>query len=1058
MIKTEFGTVVVDTNLVPYMRARDIEFTGRNLKPGKIASIFFDDIAVNRFCQVANKVEIDAKKVIAFSSNSSTAPTAGELVYQGSSSASNTFSAIVDTYFSGNTSFVIRSLSGNFDPSASIFVENGSSVTYANLSIISATEYDNSDSFYPGEGVIATGALGGKIFAKVIATSGDDVVYLNQNFHNLNVVATSGSTLSDYSSKFRVGDLVYQTADGAARYDLATFRAHIEYINLTDGKIALRPIDGYMLANATSTSTNANVRLWCITDTASPKPLHLETFNQSGFPVGSYLKSVANSANIKITSYTHTSGVLANTLNSGLTQVLLPTSANTSGAAGNLIYFTSGTSAGSLKLITAVSGRTVTLDSALELDYSSNTHYSIGNFVVDDTSCLAGVFQVPAFPGFKFKTGNRVLTITDTSTVDDPDYAMRAAGSFVSSGILKTTQRIQTTPTLQPMPEVDADALVRPVAPSERSYNSDAVKNPKTSSTGSTTPRINLGDGLSQTFFTPKPKINANKQDYGMFVTSVDLFFKSKPLTSLGSMQLPITLKIAEVQNGYPTKNYLAAKTIQCKDVKVSNVPSTGNSATITKFTFDDPVFLEPSREYALVLGSDSPDYEVFIAEIGADVLGVTPTRRISEQPYAGSFFRSQNSSTWTPYQNQDLMFVINKAVFHNAGDGTAQFALDSAPQANNYVDKVILLASDLDFPVTDLSYSLRGIYANGSGTTQEGASGVELTKFAPIEYGALLDKSNKTSINRRKLLKGDANSFIMTLTMSTSDPDISPVVNIERLGLTASRYLVDNAGIPNTTISLLGYGTGYNAVIAAANVTNGQEKVHGTNDAAITANAALYRQYIYANSHHIGFYAINISGGGGTGAKGFAVANTDAQNVVSYVVITDPGSGYLTTPTIQIISGNATPNANATAVIAGETGKSGGNIQAKYISREIVLEDGFESGDMRVFMDAIRPTGTDINVYYKVKSVEDNDRFADKSWQLMQKVKNNYSKSARSLIGLEFRPDLLENRLSYVENGITYPIGGKFKSFAVKVVLTTTDASLVPKVRNLRVIATPEG
>ncbi len=37
---------------------------------------------------------------------------------------------------------------------------------------------------------------------------------------------------------------------------------------------------------------------------------------------------------------------------------------------------------------------------------------------------------------------------------------------------------------------------------------------------------------------------------------------------------------------------------------------------------------------------------------------------------------------------------VINKAVFHNAGDGTAQFALDSAPQANNYVDKVILLAS----------------------------------------------------------------------------------------------------------------------------------------------------------------------------------------------------------------------------------------------------------------------------------------------------------------------------------------------------------------------------
>ncbi len=269
---------------------------------------------------------------------------------------------------------------------------------------------------------------------------------------------------------------------------------------------------------------------------------------------------------------------------------------------------------------------------------------------------------------------------------------------------------------------------------------------------------------------------------------------------------------------------------------------------------------------------------------------------------------------------------------------------------------------------------------------------------------------------------------------------------------------MIDNAGIPNTNISLLSYGSGYNALITTANVSNSQEKVFGTSDAGITANAAAYRQYIFANNANIGFYAINISGGGGSGATGFAVANTDGQNTVSYVVITDPGSGYLTTPTIQIVSGNSVPNSNATAVIAGETGKSGGNIQAKYISREIVLEDGFESGDMRVFMDAIRPTGTDINVYYKVKSADDNDRFSDKSWQLMYKNKDNYSRNARSLIALEFRPSLDKNELSYIENGQTYPVGGKFKSFACKVVLTSTDPSLVPKVKNLRIIATPEG
>jgi hypothetical protein len=1058
-IKTEFGTVVVDTNLVPYMRSREIEFTSRNLKPFKVASLFFDDIVVNQFCQVGNKVQIDSKKVLVISSNTTTTPVAEQTVYQGASLESNTFSATISAYTSSpTTTLTLKGLSGNFDDTSPLFIRNGS-VTYANVRIISSTDLDTSDVFYPGEGVVTPES---NVFARVIATSGDDIIYLNQNYHNINVVAASGSSLSEYTTKIKVGDIVYQTASGDNRYDLATYRGYVEYANYptggSTGFLAIKPIDGTLDFTETSTDSTANVRLWSVLDTSSPKPLHVQNINLNGFPVNAHLRSTSNSANIKIISYEHTSGVLANTLNSGLSQIILPTSSNTGAAAGNLIYFTAGSGIGVFRMISSVSGSVVTLASPLEVDYGSNTHYSIGNFVVDDTGTTAGVFHVPAFPNFKFKTGTRVFTVTDTSVVTDPDYTMRAAASFMSSGILKTTQRIQTTPTLQPLPEVDADSLVRPVSPADRSYNNSAVKKPVTGSTGSNTPRISLGDGLSQTFFTPKPTGSPNKQDYGMFISSVDLFFKSKPSVALGSMQLPITVKIAEVQNGYPTKNYLASKTIQAKNVKVSNTPSTSNTSTVTKFTFDDPVYLEPAREYAIVIGSDSPDYEVYIAELGQNVLGAVPDRRISEQPYSGSFFRSQNSSTWTPYQNQDLMFVINKCVFHTTSEGEATFNLTEAPKSNTFVDKVSLISSDLAFPVTDLLYELKGVYANNTGTDYESGNGIELTNYTSIEYGALLDKSNKNSINRRKLLKSNSDSYLMKLSMSSPDSDISPIVNIERLGLTASRFLVDNAGIQNSVISLVGFGSGYNAAITAANVANSQEKVIGTSDGGVTANAAAYRQYIFANNANIGFYAIDIAGGGGSDATGFAVANTDGQNKVNYIVITNPGSGYLTNPTINIVSGNAVSNSNATAIINGETSKSGGNIKAKYVTKEVVLEDGFESGDIRVFMDAVRPTGTDISVYYKVKSNEDNDRFFDKSWQLMSKYRDIYSKDTRSIIGLEFRPDLLENKLSYVENGITYPIGGKFKSFAIKVCLTSTDPSLVPKIRNLRIIATPEG
>ena len=37
---------------------------------------------------------------------------------------------------------------------------------------------------------------------------------------------------------------------------------------------------------------------------------------------------------------------------------------------------------------------------------------------------------------------------------------------------------------------------------------------------------------------------------------------------------------------------------------------------------------------------------------------------KISEQPYIGVLFKSQNASTWTPSQFEDLMFKIYRADF----------------------------------------------------------------------------------------------------------------------------------------------------------------------------------------------------------------------------------------------------------------------------------------------------------------------------------------------------------------------------------------------------------
>ena len=52
----------------------------------------------------------------------------------------------------------------------------------------------------------------------------------------------------------------------------------------------------------------------------------------------------------------------------------------------------------------------------------------------------------------------------------------------------------------------------------------------------------------------------------------------------------------------------------------------------------------------------------------------VTNDRTISEQPYAGVLFKSQNASTWTADQYEDLKFILYKAKFNASGSGTAIF------------------------------------------------------------------------------------------------------------------------------------------------------------------------------------------------------------------------------------------------------------------------------------------------------------------------------------------------------------------------------------------------
>ena len=193
--------------------------------------------------------------------------------------------------------------------------------------------------------------------------------------------------------------------------------------------------------------------------------------------------------------------------------------------------------------------------------------------------------------------------------------------------------------------------------------NADIVRDTVTDdrvleTTRTETRQIGWYDPLAQSFICD--------EEGGVFLTSVDVFFNAK------DTNIPISMQIRTMQNGYPTKTILPFSdiTLNPDDIQLSEV-----GAVATKFTFRAPVYIPQSQEHCFVLLSDSNSYQVWISRMGE--LDITGDRTISEQPYAGVLFKSQNASTWTADQYEDLKFSIYRAAFDNTG--TSKIVLNNA-------------------------------------------------------------------------------------------------------------------------------------------------------------------------------------------------------------------------------------------------------------------------------------------------------------------------------------------------------------------------------------------
>ena len=157
---------------------------------------------------------------------------------------------------------------------------------------------------------------------------------------------------------------------------------------------------------------------------------------------------------------------------------------------------------------------------------------------------------------------------------------------------------------------------------------------------------VDYHEPIAQTFLIDK------SVDTGYYITGIDLF------VAVSDSNTPLIVNIATALNGYPTQNYIATKVVYSRQV-IANATTPAASY----IAFDNPVFLASGQEYALVLtAAQSIVWKTWVND-----LTIPGSVNSNTTPSIGSFFESQNSSTWTADQTKDLTFNLYRAKFKTA-------------------------------------------------------------------------------------------------------------------------------------------------------------------------------------------------------------------------------------------------------------------------------------------------------------------------------------------------------------------------------------------------------
>lgn len=521
-----------------------------------------------------------------------------------------------------------------------------------------------------------------------------------------------------------------------------------------------------------------------------------------------------------------------------------------------------------------------------------------------------------------------------------------------------------------------------------------------------------------QTFYVNPDAVNSASE---VNATSVELFFRAKPskVSNISGLTAPgVSIRICETKNLIPVPEMTMTGSI--KLVEYDEINTSENATVGTIISFDRPVRLKAGQYYGIVISFLDPSFDLWTNKAGDRLVipsGVTNNPSSGSQGrYDGMLYKTSSVQPQA-LTDRDLKFKVNIAKYlqnissYSLTNKSYEFFKIQQMRNGSLQGGESVFQETANSPGT-ISFNTNSLKVTGIGTEftsripdqflSVNVSGINyLLKIKNIEDDTNLtvDRLPQVSVTNSPysyptvgtVYYSDYTRGILYLTDSTASNSTNkfevgkPVIGI-RTGASANVASIDNYKLdsftPKFTINNPSTSN-YDVQYKIANSSGGMSAFSDIE--LFRENSLNESKYVFSRSNEV----VTAS-----------LAATNHKSVVVDVTLNIPvfGDNVFSAPVIEIgeldffVYKNEINSLQTTYENDYDTEVDRNGLA---ISKAILKTVEFKeraAEDIRAYITAYRPAGTDIRLYAKIHNAADKEAFDDKSWTQLE-LKDNIDK-----------------------------------------------------------------